>query len=790
MNTVIKRRNETAADREVVSALARETGLDEVFAELLVSRGLKSGAEARRFLYPDTQNLSDPFLMKGMTEAARRIQTAIDNRENVVIYGDYDVDGISATAILSLFLASKGLNVYSHIPNRSSEGYGLNEKSLAAIIERSFADLIVTCDCGISGYREVEFCKELGVEIIVTDHHEVSGQIPDCIVVNPKQADCGYPDTMLCGAGVAFKLVHALGGLDAALEYIDLAALATVADLVPLLNENRLIVQLGLEAIAKKKNLGLSLLIADQELTRVTSGDIAYKLAPRINAAGRLGDAYRAFELLTTRDVAAAREIIDELNGDNQKRKELCDTLYGEAAADLSYENMTDDRAIILSHPDWEKGITGIVAARLAGDYRRPAFILVKSGDAYKGTCRGIEGVSVYALLSGAAEYLIEFGGHAQAAGFSIAEKNIPAFKAHVNAALKELDETLFYPSVSYDIALDADKLTESAAASLKLLEPTGNGNPRPLFKVTAGELRAAPCKNNPAHISFSLPGGLNVFAFGYARQAYQLLGTGKRELVIELQEAAIGRQAYKGILRGCSPEALYINDDAAAGYPYALLKYPADGTAAITNGNGRLHFYAPDEPEAPAGNALYGTLLIADGRACYERAAARLPGCMIHEYMYPVSANNYSKIIVAPDLDQRADFAHYKKIVFLFRPFHDGPARYLQALCGADVYLPDMPPPPPAVKTGRDEFLRYFAAIKRAAITGAGSEYAYFKRLSAAEAGLTYPQFLVCAAVFGELGLLTASKTEKGYGLCVNPGVKAELAASPIYRFLSGLES
>lgn len=301
----------------------------------------------------------DPFSMKGMHEAVERIEQAVNGKETVVIYGDYDADGVCAAAILALYLSCRGLEVYVHIPNRVGDGYGLNNDSLEKIISAHMPDLIITCDCGISGAEEVRFALELGVDMIITDHHEVSGEIPECIVVNPKQEDCGYPFNMLCGAGVALKLVEALGSRDEMLEYTDLACVATIADLVPLSDENRLIVQFGLERINKRRNLGLAMLFDELDLDTVTSGDIAYKAAPRINAAGRMGDAYRAFELLTVTDVGKIKNIIDEITEDNARRKEMCDEMYSEAVGDIAFENLIDNRAIVLSHPSWEKGITG-----------------------------------------------------------------------------------------------------------------------------------------------------------------------------------------------------------------------------------------------------------------------------------------------------------------------------------------------------------------------------------------------------------------------------------------------
>ena len=452
MNIRIDKKSKLSLNKNEISNLAKSTGLNEKLVELLALRDITDVSAIKKFIYPDANNLYDPFEMKGMRETVDRLNEAIENNETVVVYGDYDADGVCAAAILSLYLSSRGLDVLVHIPNRTSDGYGLNIDSLSKIIETKMPALILTCDCGISGVNEVEFVQDLGVDIIVTDHHELSGVVPNCVVVNPKQPDCNYQDKMLCGAGVALKVVEGMAGRDEMLNYVDLAAVATIADLVPLTNENRLIVQLGIKRLNERKNLGMTMLFNALELENVDSGDIAFKVAPRINAAGRMGDAFRAFELLTSSDAKRVREIIDELAVDNAKRKELCDEIYSEAIGDLAFEDLINSRAIVLSHPNWEKGITGIVAARLAGEYCRPSFILVRSGDAYKGTCRSVDGINIHELLSYCRDLLIEFGGHSQAAGFSILPENIEAFKKKVNEYLSKYDDEFFVPKATYDM--------------------------------------------------------------------------------------------------------------------------------------------------------------------------------------------------------------------------------------------------------------------------------------------------------------------------------------------------
>ena len=351
MNVSISQKNSNTIESAAVKKIADDLKLNEKLVELLFLRGIDNEEAIRRFLYPDVDMFYNPLLMKGMSEATARINAAIENREKIVVYGDYDADGVCSAAILALFLISRGLDVFVHIPNRMGDGYGLNTDRLEKIIDHHIPDLIITCDCGISGANEVRFALDLGVDMIVTDHHEVSGEIPECVVVNPKQSDCGYPCKNLCGAGVALKLVEALSSRDEMLKYVDLACVATIADLVPLTDENRLIVQFGLKRLNEKRNQGLSILFDTLDLSRVVCSDIAYKIAPRINAAGRMGDAYRAFELLTLTDVGRLKQIVDEIERDNADRKRMCDEMFDEAVGDLASEDLVHNRAIVLSHP-------------------------------------------------------------------------------------------------------------------------------------------------------------------------------------------------------------------------------------------------------------------------------------------------------------------------------------------------------------------------------------------------------------------------------------------------------
>ena len=776
MNVSISIKNSNPVDAAKAEELSRLFGLDDKIVELLISRGINTADALKKFLYPDKSMFYDPFKMKGMREATDRIRKAIDNKEKVIIYGDYDADGVCAAAVLSLFLSSEGLDVFVHIPNRISDGYGLNEETLEKIIETHTPDLIVTCDCGISGVEEVRFALDLGVDVIVTDHHEVSGLVPECIVVNPKQEDCDYPFDMLCGAGVAIKVIQALGGLDKMLEYTDLACVATIADLVPLTDENRLIVQLGLKKINDKKNLGLTFLFDALGLENVSSGDVAYKVAPRINAAGRMGDAYRAFELLTTVDVKRAKQIVDEIEEDNLRRKEMCDEMYSEAVEDLNSEDLINNRAIILSHPSWEKGITGILAARLAGEYNRPVFILVKSGDTYKGTCRSIDGINVHELLVGCRDSLVEFGGHAQAAGFSIAPEKIDEFRKSVNDYLKAFPDDLFMPKAYYDAEITPKEVNYEFVKSLELLEPFGNGNNKPLFKMELDNLKIAPCKSNQSHISIMSDSGLQIFAFNYSKLSYQLMSQGKKVIVTELQTSNYGGKQIKGIMKCCAPSSLYINEAACEGFKYNLLKYVPQSKCDYS-------VYDEQYLNKISGN-LYGTLIIAPDKDSYNEFVEKHELPFFKEFMYATSRNNYSRIIVAPSFEQgNICFANYDHIVFLRAPLNSGIISYLNSVTKAQILLPEKCSENYEVSVDRKIFADYFESMKKLQNLSFSGFNAYFRQLIKNKPDCKMSQFMFCLDVFEELGFVTVENNP--YRILFNSGKRADLNTSAIYTLI-----
>ena len=453
--------------------------------ELLLDRNLNTPRLIQEYLQPEKNLLHDPMKMQGMDKAVSVIRESIAKGEEIIVFGDYDVDGVTATAILLTYLRKQGAKVTFYIPDRHGEGYGLNKDAIDKIAK--YAKLMITVDCGITCPDEVAYAYSLGMRVIVTDHHQLGPQLPVCeAILNPLMGV--YPFRKLCGAGVAFKLVQALGGESAIEPLWELAAMATIADIVPLMDENRVIVANGLKAMAGTQRPGLIALMesAGVEPKNVTSSDVAFRMAPRINAGGRLALASRGVELLTTRKLDIAREIAAELDQDNIKRRELELEIFGEADALVRKEiDFLTDRAIVVCGQGWNPGVIGLAASRLVEKYRWPVILLSQDGDICVGSARSIPGVNIHDAMATCRDLFVRFGGHSQAAGLTIEAKYIPEFKRRLTEAIKEQSEPeAFIPSEEYDLEIELSEMTEELVSAFSAMQPTGFGNPAPVFCV------------------------------------------------------------------------------------------------------------------------------------------------------------------------------------------------------------------------------------------------------------------------------------------------------------------
>ena len=498
--------------REAVDRLT-DAGFPYLVSCVLASRGIESPEDASEFLLCDHRLRHSPLLMAGMEDAVERIGRAIADGEKIAVYGDYDVDGITATVILVDYLKSRGADVLHYIPRRIEDGYGLNTEAIA-LLRQQGVSLMITVDCGITGAREVDFAASLGMDTVVTDHHECKDDLPRAAaVVNPHRPDCPYPFKHLAGCGVALKLVLALGGSDReeALfsRYCTLAAIGTVADVMQMSGENRTIVSRGLASIERSDFIGLHALLAEAGLDKkeITSVQIGFVLSPRINAAGRMGEADMAADLLLCDDPAKAREMARALCDLNRERQNVEQTIYTQAEEMIAAMPEHLRSALVLSDQRWHQGVVGIVASRLSEKYSRPSFMIHLNGATGKGSCRSWGGFNLFAALESCSDLLLGFGGHELAAGFTIEEKNIPAFRRRMNeyaAAYRGGEAPVSSLDVDMVIQRPGD-VTLSEVEALSTLEPYGAGNPRPVFCLKGATLGRTQTVGQGRHLKLRL---------------------------------------------------------------------------------------------------------------------------------------------------------------------------------------------------------------------------------------------------------------------------------------------
>ena len=485
----MKRWNIKHSDTNLAHSMAGELKISPLLARLLINRGITDTKEAEIFLFGDLSYCYDPFLMKDMKKAVTRINKAIENNETILIYGDYDVDGVSSVALLTLAFKELGKDVLFYIPNRVDEGYGLNEDALKFAHEKG-VNLIITVDCGINAVNEVDAANSFGIDVIITDHHEVDKtMIPKAYaIIDPHQDDCDYPFEGLAGVGVAYKLALALIGdkHDDNLKFLDIVALGTVADIVPQTSENRIYTKQGLKKLNDTANPGLKALIESSGLKDkvLEASHIGFGLGPRINAMGRIGSADKALELLLSSDRNKADELAKILNSENSKRRRIESSITEKAKDLVDREiNFSEDQVIVIGDDDWHSGVIGIVASRLQDKFYRPSIVISWDKDVGKGSGRSIANFNLYDALTHCKKYLEGFGGHAAACGITINRSNIDLFRNAINKYAKEnLHENDLVASVDIDGQIDISKINIEIIKQLNMLKPYGPGNKKPVF--------------------------------------------------------------------------------------------------------------------------------------------------------------------------------------------------------------------------------------------------------------------------------------------------------------------
>ena len=482
----------TAPNEKKVSQLSNDLSVNPILASLLVQRNIDTFKKAKEFFRPSLEDLHDPFLLKDMDRAVSRIEKAIIDNENILIYGDYDVDGTTSVSLVSSYLKTITNHIATYIPDRYDEGYGISYQGIDFASDNNFS-LIIALDCGIKAIEKVSYAKKKNVDFIICDHHKPGDEIPKAFaVLNPKRVDCAYPYKELCGCGVGFKLVQALASrrgqsIEDIQQYLDLVAAAIAADIVPITGENRILTYYGLEVINSNPRNGIKAIIHQLNKKKLTITDVVFIIAPRINAAGRIKHGNYAVELLTEMDFEVALDFAASIEKFNLERKELDKKITYEALQQIESANEKEKFSTVVYSENWHKGVIGIVASRLIESFYRPTLVFTKSGNKLAASARSVKGFDVYEALNECSEYLEQFGGHKYAAGLTLDPKNYSAFKNKFEEVVKSsIDKNLLIPEITIDLELELSEITPKFFRILQQMGPFGPQNMKPVFSTTS----------------------------------------------------------------------------------------------------------------------------------------------------------------------------------------------------------------------------------------------------------------------------------------------------------------
>ena len=521
-------------DKNKIEEIKSKYKVNQLLATILANRNILKEEDIRLFLNPTRNDFYNPFLITDMDIAVNRIIKAIENKENITIYGDYDVDGITSITVLKSFLNDIGVETNTYIPNRLIEGYGLNKEAIDKISKKG-CNLMITVDCGISAIEEIEYANSLGIETIITDHHEAGNEIPKAIaVIDNKRKDSKYPFRELAGVGVVFKLIQAIGITlklkeESYLKYLDIVCIGTISDIVPLVDENRVIAKLGLLLVAQTKNIGLRSIINSSGYNKIDSNTISFGVAPRINACGRMGKAEEALELFLSKDKNEVNELTNKLNEHNRKRQETEKTIFENAVEKIKEEHLDENKAIIVGGENWHHGVIGIISSKITEMYFKPSILFSFEEDGIgKGSGRSIPGFDLHEALMKCSDTIEKFGGHSMAVGITVKKDNLEKFKKEFEqiATQSKIDEII--PIINIDAKVDLSDIDKEMVESLKQLEPFGEANKMPVFAFKNLKIDSIRALSEGKHLKLTLKDNnyiINAIGFniGYLANEYRI---------------------------------------------------------------------------------------------------------------------------------------------------------------------------------------------------------------------------------------------------------------------------
>lgn len=750
-----------------ISEISAKFNISLALAKILFGKGIDTPEKAERFLSPGKKNFLSPFLLKDMDVAVKRLTAARDAGETVLVFGDYDADGICASTVMYRALSEFGIeNVCVVIPERA-QGYGLTHELVEQMLEEHNPDLVITVDCGVSCREEISYIEDVGIDVIVTDHHELPDELPDCPLINCKRKDQDYPFDGLCGAGVAYKTAYALLG-EKANKYLDLVTVATIADSMPLTSENRDIVFEGLKLMQTSPCAPLKSLILLSGLKEISSTGLAFTVAPRINAAGRMGNAHCALDLMLSESEYEAREICQKLNGYNFARQAECEALLKSAKQKLAGKPIK--KVIVLKDDAWNGGLVGIVAAKLVEEYNRPVILFTLSGGVYHGSARSVGDVNVFKAVSACKDLLVDFGGHSNAAGVTIKGENISAFEQRICDFVEQnYGEEAFEKRIEVEGVL-TEKMTVEFAKELELLEPVGADNRPPLYVVKTGNVNASPLKEGSPHISFRTE-YIDLLYFNGENELDVINFPIEKQIVFEPNISSFnGKDYLKGLVRAVEYETDFYKNAAdtesekrlesecfknhllgcfESGKITEMLDNGAIAALIDENLNENGVIFACENPKTPLQYPALKNLKTS--------------------VLRPKGKNGETCVVASLKYFENCG---YKKIIYL-----DCPTFGYPNIKGVEkVYVPEKTAFDIKLDTSREVFAKCFSLLKFNRFYGKSSSDV---ALNIKDEFLTREQIIFCLETFIELKIFNFSQGVLNY----DKNVKSDLNSSKIYR-------
>ena len=771
-----------------VLSFSEKFGISPQVMQIIMSRGYDTEKKVSDFLWPERLELQSPFTLKGVKQAVEKINQHVIQKKKILIFGDYDVDGISATAIMVKALKKMGIDANYFLPNRYIDGYGLSIDVIDKIKAQFNPDLIITVDCGITAVKEVEYAKQLGIDIIVTDHHEIGEELPNTILINTKFNDQDYKFRGLCGTGVAYKLAEALIGTENCLEFLPILAIATIADIVPLTGENRTLVRMGFANMNLLPQGVKQLFIENKvSLTKPDSSDIAFKIAPKLNASGRMGDAVDSLLLYFETNANNIKALIKKVLEHNARRQMLGNIIYEDCKTMLDDMDITDMPAIILWKEDWDQGILGIECSKILEEYNRPVFLFTREGDYLKGSARSINDVNIHNILMSVSDILEVFGGHTMAAGLTLKASNINEFKKRVNSyILENISPKAFEPIEYYDSDIKLGDINQKLLDDLKVLEPCGADNPKPKFMIETDSINIQPLSKSSGHANIIIGKNLSLIFFNYVKESSKLNFGSQFKFIFEFQD--IKGKYFKGIVKNFD-----FNHALKTTATKYLECYAINQLESANNSQAKFSTY--DESQLinfvlDCSHSIFGTLFVANTVSAYDEFVNKydLTNIFSVNIVDPCKAG-YNGVLLAPKTLNYAK--KYKRIIFLDQVLDMSYVAQINQICDAEIFIPNNKKYSKTLLNNLYLDRKHFANVYNRLLTYQNTEFVsilsvYSAIVKEKKLRINFNNFMVPFYVFKQLGIITVDNNSNAFVYRINKEIKTDLNKSSIYNTLS----